>query len=203
MAPSATTTRSRSAASRLLSVCLVKTQTLPARHRKPRPDKFTAYAEEGGPVASYTTILVGTDGSESSFRAVEQAAAVAADSGATLLIVSAYTEMSDRERSRASSALGAESYTVVGSHPADDILRDAADRAKKVGAGKVDTFCKSGDPVDVLVEAIEERKADLCVVGNRGLTSLAGRLLGSVPANISHRAACDVLIVHTTSGRAR
>ena len=39
--------------------------------------------------------------------------------------------------------------------------------------------------------------------GNRGLNSLAGRLLGSVPANISHRAACDVLIVHTTSGRAR
>ena len=28
--------------------------------------------------------------------------------------------------------------------------------------------------------------------------ALAGRLLGSVPANISHRAACDVLIVHTT-----
>ena len=27
---------------------------------------------------------------------------------------------------------------------------------------------------------------------------LAGRLLGSVPANVSHRAPCDVLIVHTT-----
>jgi len=154
-------------------------------------------------VASYKTILVGTDGSESSFRAVEQAAALAADSDATLLIVSAYTEMSDRDRARASSALGEETYKVVGSHPADDILRDAADRAKKAGAGKVDTFCKPGDPVDVLVSAVDERKADLCVVGNRGLNSLAGRLLGSVPANISHRAACDVLIVHTTSGRAR
>ena len=154
-------------------------------------------------MASYSTILVGTDGSESSFRAVERAAAVAADAGATLLIVSAYTEMSDRDRERASSALGEEAYKVVGSHPADDILRDAADRAKKVGANNVDTFCKPGDPVDVLVHAIDERKVDLCVVGNRGLNSLAGRLLGSVPANISHRAACDVLIVHTTSGRAR
>ena len=154
-------------------------------------------------MASYKTILVGTDGSESSFRAVEQAAALAADSDATLLIVSAYTEMSDRDRARASSALGEETYKVVGSHPADDILRDAADRAKKAGAGKVDTFCKPGDPVDVLVSAVDERKADLCVVGNRGLNSLAGRLLGSVPANISHRAACDVLIVQTTSGRQR
>ena len=43
-----------------------------------------------------------------------------------------------------------------------------------------------------------DRKIDLLVVGNRGLNSLAGRLLGSVPANITHKAACDVLIVHTT-----
>jgi len=39
------------------------------------------------------------------------------------------------------------------------------------------------------------------VVGNRGLNSLAGRILGSVPANLSHRAPCDVLIVHTTDGK--
>ena len=152
-------------------------------------------------MASYSTILVGTDGSESSFRAVERAAAIAGDANATLLIVSAYTEMTERERSRAASQLGEEAYKVIGSHPADDILREAADVAKKVGASDVEAFCKPGDPVDVLVDAIDERKADLCVVGNRGLNSLAGRLLGSVPANISHRAACDVLIVHTTSGR--
>lgn len=154
-------------------------------------------------MASYSTILVGTDGSESSFRAVERAAALAADAKATLLIVSAYTEMSDRERSRAAAALGEEAYKVVGSHPAEDILNEAAGRAKNAGAGKVETLSKAGDPVDVLVAAIEEHKADLCVVGNRGLNSLAGRLLGSVPANISHRAGCDVLIVHTTSGRGR
>jgi nucleotide-binding universal stress UspA family protein len=154
-------------------------------------------------VSSYSTILVGTDGSESSFRAVEKAAAIAGDAGATLLIVSAYTEMTDREKTRAAAALGEEAYKVIGSHPADDILREAADVAKKSGAKDVDTFCKPGDPVDVLVKAVDDRKADLCVVGNRGLNSLAGRLLGSVPANISHRASCDVLIVHTTSGRAR
>jgi nucleotide-binding universal stress UspA family protein len=153
-------------------------------------------------VASYQTILVGTDGSESSFRAVARAGAIAADAGATLLIVSAFAEMSDREQRRAADALGEESYKVMGSHPAEDILREAADVAKKAGATNVDSFCKPGDPVDVLIKAVEERKVDLCVVGNRGLNSLAGRLLGSVPANISHRASCDVLIVHTT-GRSR
>jgi len=153
-------------------------------------------------VASYKKILVGTDGSESSFRAVEKAAALAADSGATLLIASAYAEMSDRDQRRAAQALGEEAYKVVGSHPAEDILREAADLAKKAGAPDVDTTCEPGDPVDVLVTVIDKKKVDLCIVGNRGLNSLAGRLLGSVPANISHRASCDVLIVHTT-GRGR
>ena len=154
-------------------------------------------------MGSFATILVGTDGSESSFRAVERAAAVAADANATLLIVSAYTEMSGRDTSKAAQALGEESYKVMGAHPAEDILREATDVARKAGATNVETVAKGGDPVDVLVKVVDERKADLCVVGNRGLNSLAGRLLGSVPANISHRAACDVLIVHTTSGRGR
>jgi len=109
--------------------------------------------------------------------------------------------MTERELRDAASALGEESYKVSGSTPAEDVLRDAADRAKTVGAKKIDTLAVEGDPVDALVELVTKRKVDLLVVGNRGLNSLAGRLLGSVPANISHRAACDVLIVHTT-GRA-
>lgn len=153
-------------------------------------------------MGSFRTILVGTDGSESSFRAVERAAAVSADVNATLLIVSAYTQMSDRDARRAADVLGEESYKVMGAHPAEDILREAADVARKAGATDVETVAQAGDPVDVLVKVVDDRKADLCVVGNRGLNSLAGRLLGSVPANISHRASCDVLIVHTT-GRGR
>jgi nucleotide-binding universal stress UspA family protein len=58
-----------------------------------------------------------------------------------------------------------------------------------------------GDAVDVLARVARERAADLVVVGNRGLNSLAGRILGSVPANLSHRSPCDVLIVHTTDGK--
>ncbi len=154
-------------------------------------------------MASYTTILVGTDGSESSFRAVERAARLAADAQARLLIASAYAPMSDRDQRRAADALGEESYKVVGSHPAEDILREASDLARKAGAKKLDTVCEPGDPVDVLVKLVDKNDVDLCVIGNRGLNSLAGRLLGSVPANISHRASCDVLIVHTTSGRGR
>jgi nucleotide-binding universal stress UspA family protein len=147
---------------------------------------------------TYTTVLVGTDGSESSFRAVERAAGVARDAGATLLLACAYRPMSAREIQDAADALGGDSYKVSGSTPAEDVLRDAADRARVVGAKDIDTLAVEGDPVDALVGLVSTRKVDLLVVGNRGLNSLAGRLLGSVPANISHRAGCDVLIVHTT-----
>jgi nucleotide-binding universal stress UspA family protein len=153
-------------------------------------------------MSSYSKVLVGTDGSASSFRAVERAAALAGDAGATLVIASAFQPLSERDRGRALSELGEDAYKVMGSNPAEDALRDAEALATKAGAKKIETVAEAGDPVDVLVALIEGRKVDLCVVGNRGLNSLAGRLLGSVPANISHRASCDVLIVHTTGGGA-
>jgi nucleotide-binding universal stress UspA family protein len=151
-------------------------------------------------VSSYSKVLVGTDGSKSASRAVERAAQIAADAGATLVIVSAYQPISDRDRERALNQLGEDAYKVMGSNPAEEALRDAEALAKKAGASKTETIPQAGDPVDVLAKLIDKQKADLCVVGNRGLNSLAGRLLGSVPANISHRASCDVLIVHTTGG---
>ncbi len=151
----------------------------------------------------YATVLVGTDGSESSYRAVDRAAAIARDAGATLLLATAYRPMSGREVQAAQEALGGESYKVAGASPAEDVLRDAADRARGLGVKDVDTHAVEGDPVDALVELVKHRGVDLLVVGNRGLNSLAGRLLGSVPANISHRAQCDVLIVHTTGKSAK
>jgi nucleotide-binding universal stress UspA family protein len=152
---------------------------------------------------TYKTILCGTDGSESSFRAVDRAAAVARDADATLLLACAYRPMSDREVQDAADALGGEAYKVSGSTPAEDVLRDAAGRAQDIGAKKVDTLAIEGDAVDELINLAKRYEADLVVVGNRGLNSLAGRILGSVPANISHRATCDVLIVHTTGRGSR
>lgn len=81
----------------------------------------------------------------------------------------------------------------------------AVDRARAAGATDVDMVPVEGDvegdAVDVIATLVHEREADLLVAGNRGLGSLAGRILGSVPASLSHRAACDVLIVYTTHGR--
>jgi len=87
---------------------------------------------------------------------------------------------------------------VTGSATAEAALGVAVDRARAAGAAKIETHAIEGDPVDVLIDAVAQFKVELLVVGNRGLNSLAGRLLGSVPQNVSHKARCDVLIVHTT-----
>ena len=154
-----------------------------------------------GKVPAYTTILCGTDGSRSSLRAVDRAGALAGDSGATLILACAYTPMPERQRLEAAEELGDEAYKVSGANPAEGALRDARDRARAAGARSIDMVPVQGDAVDVMAKLATDRHADLLVVGNRGLNSLAGRILGSVPANLSHRATCDVLIVHTTSGR--
>jgi nucleotide-binding universal stress UspA family protein len=152
-------------------------------------------------VSSYSAILVGTDGSDSSFRAVDKAARLAADTGATLVLASAYYPMPEKERLSAADKLGDLAYKVQGSTPADNVLRAARERAIAVGAKRIEEVAQEGDAVDVLARIARDHQADLVVVGNRGLNSLAGRLLGSVPANLSHRSPCDVLIVHTTDGK--
>ncbi|MCX4445130.1 universal stress protein [Streptomyces sp. NPDC087866] len=149
-------------------------------------------------MAAYRTVLVGTDGSESSFAAVEAAARLAGVCGAELVITCAYAPMSGAELDAAKDQLGAEAYQVVGSAPAEETLRTAKDRARLQGAAEVRTVAVEGEPVPSLVRAARKCSADLVVVGNRGLRSLAGRILGSVPADVARKAGLDVLIVHTT-----
>jgi nucleotide-binding universal stress UspA family protein len=146
-------------------------------------------------MSAYQTVVVGTDGSDSSLRAVDRAGTIAGPN-AKLIIASAY--LPHGEDSRAADVLKDESYKVSGSAPIYAILREAKDRARSAGAGDIEERAIVGAPVDALVGLAEEVSADLLVVGNVGLNTIAGRLLGSVPANVSRRAKVDVLIVHTS-----
>ena len=147
-------------------------------------------------MSSYKTVVVGTDGSDSSLRAVDRAGALASGPDAKLVIATAYFPSSDD--SRAADVLKDEGYKMSGNAPIYAILREAKDRAKAAGANDIEEKAVVGAPVDALVDLAEEVKADLLVVGNVGLSTIAGRLLGSVPANVSRRSKVDVLIVHTT-----
>ncbi len=150
--------------------------------------------------SAYQTVVVGTDGSESSLRAVARAGALAGACGATLVIACAYLPSEDdaRELARAQDTLRDDAYQVVGSHPAEDTVRTAAERAAKAGAGTVRTVAVMGSPVETLLDVVQREKGDRLVVGNRGLAGIKGRLLGSVPADATRRSASDVLVVHTT-----
>ncbi len=150
-------------------------------------------------MTAYQTVVVGTDGSDSSYLAVDRAARIAADAGATLVIACAYHPARQDDVARAADELGDDvAYQVVGASPAEDSVRTATERAKKAGATNIDTVVIDGEPVPTLAKVVKERSADLLVVGNRGLNTLAGRLLGSVPSEAARKSQVDVLIVHTT-----
>lgn len=149
-------------------------------------------------MTSYQTVVVGTDGSESSLRAVDRAAKIAADSNAKLIIATGYFPQKDD--GRAADILGAEGYKVSGNAPVYAILHDARDRAKAAGAKTIEDRPIEGAPVHALVDLAEEVGADLLVVGNVGLdarSAIIGRVF-SVPGAVATRAKIDVMIVRTS-----
>ena len=161
-------------------------------------------------MGTYRTVLVGTDGSDSSMKAVEHAATFAAQQGAKLVIATAHfhevekgswaraaapEKASDR---RAEDVLGRDAgYRVHGDAHVYEILRDAAELARGAGAQDVVERSVIGAPVEALTTLARDVDADLIVVGDVGLNTAAGRLLGSVPADVARKAKIDILIVHT------
>ena len=151
-------------------------------------------------MSAYQTVVVGTDGSESSLRAVDRAGAIAAEDGAKLIVATAHPPAHEERGSYAvpPGSTHGEDYRMVGDAPIYAILHNARERAHKAGATNVEEKDIVGAPISALVHLAEEVQADLLVVGNVGLGSVADRLLGSVPSEVSRRAKTDVLIVHTT-----
>jgi len=82
-------------------------------------------------MSAYQTVVVGTDGSDSSLRAVEKAGSIAG-ANAKLIVATAY--LPQNEDARAADALKEESYKVSGSAPIYAILREAKERATAAGA---------------------------------------------------------------------
>lgn len=144
---------------------------------------------------NYNTIVVGTDGSKSSMLAVERAAELATAFNAKLVIGCAYYE----SEADVSTALRQDSNTILGDATARENLAQAAEHAQATGAQNVETTVRPGTPVEALMTIVNDFSAELLVVGNRGINSLTGRLLGSVPADVARQSDCDVMIVHTVS----
>jgi len=144
-------------------------------------------------------IVVGTDGSETAGEAVRQASDIAKLTGARLDIVSAFEPIpQQRLREEVSTAPGDVQYEISPREDVNMTLDGAAGEAKRNGVDEVQTHAREGDPADAIIDVAEEIKADLVVVGNKGMTGARRFLLGSVPNKVSHHAPCSVIIVRTT-----
>ena len=146
----------------------------------------------------FGAIVVGTDGSETAGKAVARAVELAGALSARLLVVSAFEPVSDSRLREEAQQAPADLQWMV--NPREDVnatLEEARETAEQAGV-TAEVFARQGDPADAILDVAEEQRADLIVVGNKGMTGAKRFLLGSVPNKVSHHAPCSVLIIRTT-----
>ena len=132
-------------------------------------------------------IVVGTDGTENAERAVDRAGAIARAFGTTVHVVSAYSD--DRTPLVGAGRQGDRVH-------AQQHVDRAQERLAKEGV-ESEAHLSNREAGRALVAIADEQRAQMIVVGNRGMTG-AKRVLGSVPNHVAHHAHCDVVIVRTT-----
>jgi nucleotide-binding universal stress UspA family protein len=147
---------------------------------------------------TYANVVVGTDGSATAEIAVRHAGKLAADSGARLVVVSAYEAPgSDDPAAKSRSVPDDIKWALTDRSQAEEKAMYGRTLAAEVGATTVVVQAVSGSPPDVLLDAAVDFDADVIVVGSKGLTGASRFVLGSVASAVSHHAPCDVLIVQT------
>ena len=146
----------------------------------------------------YDAIVVGTDGSDTAKEAVRPASELAKTVGAKLHLVSAYEPVPEgrlrQERQQVPDDL---QWMVNPKEDVENTLKEAAAEIEEKGV-EVATYAREGDPADAILDVAEEEKADLIVVGNKGMSGARRFLLGSVPNKVSHHAPSSVMIIRTT-----
>jgi nucleotide-binding universal stress UspA family protein len=130
-----------------------------------------------------TTILVGTDTTAAADLAVEDAARMARDRDAELVVLYVRPE--------------ADLHAVVDPGKAADPDRHLASLTSRFPGVRAQARVEHGDPADRLVAVAEELNVDAIVVGNRGTHGSWWRVKDSVPNLVLRHAPCSVYIVDT------
>ena len=161
-------------------------------------------APVGSEDAMFKQIVVGTDGSSGANIAVDAAIELARLTGATLHVVSARKTVSPYALAGAPEA-GMAALNVDESNAAvlaegQRLCDQVVERAAKAGVHG-EAHCVDGDAADALTRVAEDSKADLLVVGNRGMSGARRFVLGSVPNKLSHNSPSSLLIVDTSTAR--
>ena len=139
----------------------------------------------------FETVVVGADGSATAAEAVRVAIGLVKLTNGRLHIVTAYKPQQLRSPAGEEFAKSLSSGDL-----AESVLADLASRARTSGV-ETETHLKADAPADAICEVATQVKADVIVVGNKGMTGVR-RVLGSVPNSVAHQAPCAVLIAFTS-----
>ena len=146
-------------------------------------------------------VLVGVDGSAGSQAAVRFAADVAATTGATLIVASAYLSSASQVWAQATPGLendGTISFDSVVHAAAAERTADAIRLAQALHpALAVHEVVIDGRAADAMIATA--KGCGLLVVGSRGRGGFTGLMLGSVSHEVIHAAPCPVAVVRTAS----
>lgn len=142
------------------------------------------------------SILVATDGSDGSNRAIDYAADRAKRDGCELVIVNIVAghglpETLFAHFTEPQSAWFRELLKSI----SVEILSKARDRARSAGAGSIELESRDGDVAQAIIEVARQKGVDAVIVGKRGIGRAQGLLLGSVSQKLVSLAEFPVTVV--------
>ena len=148
----------------------------------------------------YRKILVPYDGSAFSERAIDHAIHLSEISGAEILLVNATVlpTLIYSYEAAANAAINEAARLIVTSSK-DAAIKSLQATVEKIRKSGIPASYRHtvGDPAEMILEIAEKEKADLIVMGSKGLHGLAKiKALGSVTRKITENATCPILIVH-------
>ncbi len=137
----------------------------------------------------FKLIISALDGSAYSLKALDYAGRLAEKHQSKLVLLHAYHPISELR--------GEDDFNkMLGKRIKDGeaILRNAREQLKDRTIDMEDDLLE-GPAANAIINAVEARKADLVVMGTRGMGSLRGMVFGSVSTKVTHHAPCSVLVV--------
>ncbi len=143
----------------------------------------------------FSKILVPTDGSELSAKAIDAAAAFAASNGSTLVGLAVCPPFPFPPYSEASIVFDVAGYQQQAQAATAQHLKVIADAAAKHGVPYSGSVIEGDPPFDVIVRFAEANACDLIFMASHGRRGVSALLLGSETQKVLTHSKIPVLVV--------